>query len=271
MIETGVNKTLRRILITNDDGIDALGIHKLVLAARELGEVYVVAPDCEQSSVGHAITVREGLRANRVPFHEMDGVKAWKVNGTPADCVKMALHVILKEKPDIVISGINAGVNLGKDVYYSGTVSGAREAVIHGLPAIAVSYDNHFHRDDFGDAVEILSPVLKNVIEHPIPRETLLNINIPHRPLDDIKGVVPAPLSLYHYRDLFETRPAITGEEEYWIERSYENNPVEEGDDYHMLRNGYVTITPVHIDSTDWRYMEKMTTWSLDRSLRGSS
>lgn len=258
-----------RILVTNDDGINAQGIHRLVeaLLAYQDIELTVVAPSEEQSGVGHGITYREALAPMRHGFHELP-VEAWQVNGTPADCVKAAYHFLLQEgkQPDLVFSGINVGNNLGRDVYYSGTCSAAREAVILGVPAVALSYDNFFHRENYGEVVEIVRPILREFLdkvkEKALPAEVFWNVNIPHLPQAEVKGVAPAVLSLYHYEDKYHME-----HEGYWLRREYreaEDHP--QNEDYRLLTEGYITVTPVHIDSTDRTLLDEIKNWSVSRS-----
>lgn len=248
-----------KVLVTNDDGIHALGIKHLVETISDWASVYVSAPSGEKSAVGHGITVRQPLLAEKVDFHGLEHVKAWSVNGNPADCVKIALHVLLDEKPDLILSGINAGLNLGKDIYYSGTVSAAREGVIHGIPSLALSYDNHFHPFDFGEVKEMLGPWLKHVDPLKIPPDVFLNVNIPHVKASELRGIVPVPLDLHHYTDRIDRRAADKGDE-YWIERDYDRKRVEKSDS-DMLVKGYMVVTPVHIDATDTRLLQEMAGW----------
>lgn len=258
-----------RILVTNDDGIDALGIHRLVEALLAFSDIdiMVVAPSREQSGVGHGITYREALAPAKHEFHQLP-VEAWKVNGTPADCVKAAYHLLVQEgkKPDLVFSGINVGNNLGRDVYYSGTCSAAREAVILGIPAVALSYDNFFHSDNYGEVVEIVRPILRQFLDkakaNACPQEIFWNVNIPHLPHREIKGIAPAVLSLYHYEDKYHME-----HEGYWLRREYrgaEEHP--EDEDYRLLMNGYITITPVHIDSTDRSLLDDIKNWTVSQN-----
>lgn len=255
-----------RIMVTNDDGIDAQGIRRLVEALLDIqaGEVYVVAPSAENSGVGHAITYRTPLDPREHPFYGMQ-VEAWAVNGTPADCVKAAYHLLFaqKEKPDIVFSGVNVGNNLGKDIYYSGTCSAAREAVILGIPAVAFSYDNYFHADDFGDVVEIIKPLLREFCQKAergaMPREVFWNVNIPHLKREEICGIAPAVLSLYHYHDVY-----LNEKEGYLLQRAYRGAEEHgEREDYRLLKSGYITVTPVHIDSTDHSLLEDVARWDV--------
>ncbi len=259
---------MKRILVTNDDGINALGIRLLTEALLAIPglEIFVVAPSEEKSGVGHGITYRSALSPTPHPFYGLP-VQAWAVNGTPADCVKAAHYLLLshERKPDIVFSGINVGNNLGRDVYYSGTCSAAREGVILGMPAVALSYDNYFHADDYGQAVQIVRPLLGEFLAQAktgaLPPEVFYNVNIPHLPLRDIKGIAPAALSLYHYHDEYHH-----SEEGYWLRRSYpESADHPADDDYRLLRDGYVTVTPVHIDSTDRSLMASIGQWPVVR------
>ncbi|MEZ2657159.1 5'/3'-nucleotidase SurE [Aneurinibacillus aneurinilyticus] len=252
-----------KVVVTNDDGIHALGIHKLVKSLDGLAEIIVVAPDTERSAEGQRITVREGLTVKRVDFHGMKHIQAWAVNGTPADCVKMAINVILRKRPDLVISGINAGLNLGKDIYYSGTVSAAREAVIYEVPAIAVSYENHFHKDDFGEVEKLVRPIWEEIKIHDIPVDVLININVPHIKSAELRGVVVTGLDIHHYRDRIDERPGVSGVPEYWLDREYGELKKINNRDYHMIRNKYITMTPIQIDSTDYTFFKKMEEWKV--------
>lgn len=255
-----------RILITNDDGIDALGIKKLAEAALTLGdaEIYVVAPSEEKSGVGHGLTYRSALSPEERDFYGMP-VKAWAINGNPADCVKAAYHLLFEEnqKPDIVLSGINVGTNLGRDIYYSGTCSGAREAVILGMPGVALSYDNWEDQENYGDVVEMIRPLIHAFCEKAkrdtLPPEVFWNVNIPHLPLKEVKGILPASLSLHHYEDRYHQEA-----EGYFLTRTYPDGiPLAEPQDYHLLKHGYIAVTPVHIDATDKALLREMEEWPL--------
>ncbi|WP_185923353.1 5'/3'-nucleotidase SurE [Brevibacillus brevis] len=255
-----------RILVTNDDGIDALGIKRLVeaLLTLEGAEVSIVAPVEEKSGVGHGITYRSALSPEQRDFYGMP-VKAWAVNGNPADCVKAAYHLLFEQgkKPDIVFSGINVGTNLGRDIYYSGTCSGAREAVILGVPGVALSYDNWFDQDNYGEVVEMIRPLVKEfsdrAIKGELASEVFWNINIPHVPLAEVKGMVPATLSMNHYEDKYSEEA-----EGYYLAREYPQvMPLAEPLDYDLLKHGYIAITPVHIDATDRTLLKQMDNWAL--------
>ncbi|WP_400164816.1 5'/3'-nucleotidase SurE [Brevibacillus sp. TJ4] len=258
-----------KILITNDDGIDALGIRRLAEAALTLdgAEVYVVAPAEEKSGVGHGLTYRSALSPEQRDFYGLP-VKAWAVNGNPADCVKAAYHLLFAgdEKPDIVFSGINVGTNLGRDIYYSGTCSGAREAVLLGVPGVAFSYDNWEDQDNYGEVVELIAPLTRDFCERAakkkLPAEVFWNVNIPHLPKSEVKGVLPAALSLNHYEDRYQQV-----DEGYFLTRTYPDGiPLAEPQDYHLLKHGYIAVTPVHIDATDKKLLQEMEDWPLIKS-----
>lgn len=255
-----------RILVTNDDGIQAQGIRRLVEALLELNdlEIYVVAPAEERSGVGHGLTYRAALMPTPHDFYGLP-VKAWAINGNPADCVKAAYFLLFEDdkKPDIVFSGINVGSNLGRDVYYSGTCSAAREAAILGVPAAAFSYDNWEAQEDYGQVTEIVRPLLAELIDkagrNQFPKDVFWNVNIPHRIPQEIKGIAPASLALHHYHDRFHRE-----EEGYWLHRQYpEKLPHGEQEDYALLKSGYITVTPVHIDSTDKTLLAEVKMWPV--------
>lgn len=258
---------MQRVLITNDDGIDALGIRALAEALVTLPDVqvFVVAPAEEKSGVGHGVTYRETLAPTTHPFYGLP-VQAWAVNGNPADCVKAAYHLLFaqEEKPDIVFSGINVGSNLGRDVYYSGTCSGAREAVLLGIPGVALSYSNWEEQQNFGEVTEIVRPLLQSFLQRvkngELPEEVFWNVNIPHLPKEKIKGIVPAVLSLYHYHDRYEKTDSG-----YLLGRTYEleHDPVD-ADDYLLVSEGYIAVTPIHIDATDRSLLLQTKTWFSD-------
>lgn len=258
-----------RILITNDDGIDALGIKRLAeaLLTLEGADIYVVAPQEEKSGVGHGLTLRSALDPQERDFYGLP-VKAWAINGNPADCVKAAYHLLFEDgqKPDIVFSGINVGTNLGRDIYYSGTCSGAREAVILGVPGVALSYDNWFDQENYGEVTEMIQPLVREFAEQAkkgvLPENVFWNVNIPHVPQAQIKGIVPASLSLNHYEDKYSKE-----EEGYFLMREYpEAEPPAELLDYDLVKSGYIAVTPVHIDATDKALLKEMGEWSFVKS-----
>jgi 5'-nucleotidase len=245
------------ILCTNDDGYLAPGIGILSDAARGLGEVHVVAPDREQSAMSHALTMHFPLRARKV----RDGVH--HVDGTPTDCVAVAVGALLERKPDLVLSGINHGPNMGEDVLYSGTVAGAMEATILGIPAIAVSYAGRDaeHMASYGPFLETLLPQL--VREGEFPRETLLNINLPAIPASEVAGVQVTRLARRVYLDSLTKAVDPNGRPYFWIGGGEVEWSAPEGTDFHAINTGYVSVTPLHLDLTNHALLADVAAWDL--------
>jgi 5'-nucleotidase len=250
-----------KILLTNDDGIYAEGIKALYLALADLGEITVVAPDTERSAVGHAITLSDPLRVKNV--HRGGKFFGYAVTGTPADCVKIAIRAILEDRPDIVVSGINLGPNVGYSVLYSGTVSGATEGAILGIPSIAVSLGT-FENPDYRYAAEFAKKMVRRVIEHKgLPQGTLLNINIPAVPQEQIRGVRIVKQSKRAIEERFDKREDPRKRTYYWLTGEVIESDGREDADIETLRNNFVSITPIHCDMTDYGFMDILKTWEL--------
>ncbi len=248
-----------RILISNDDGIYSSGIRALTEGLAKDHEVYVVAPDRERSATGHSLTLHRPLRIDEVSH--LSGVKsAYETDGTPSDCVKIAIGAILKEPPQIVISGINHGPNMGCDVMYSGTVSAAMEGAIYDIPSIAISMNN-YKPENFTAAVHVIKKLIPIIGEIKFPPRTLLNINIPYLPLSDIAGVEITHLGVRPYNDYFEKRVDPRGKTYYWLA----GNPIEEdelpGTDVYAVRNNQISITPVTIHMTNDKMLTELQDW----------
>ncbi|MBD1913332.1 MULTISPECIES: 5'/3'-nucleotidase SurE [unclassified Leptolyngbya] len=206
-----------KLLISNDDGIHSLGVQTLANTLADAGhEITVVCPDRERSATGHGLTLHEPIRAQPVTSGFASGIKAWACSGTPSDCVKLALGALLDEFPDLVLSGINHGSNLGTDVLYSGTVSAAMEGVIEGIGGIAFSLCS-FTSQDFKPAAEFARTLVKRLEDQPLPRPMLLNVNIPPVPADEIVGVMVTRQGLRRYVDQFEKRVDPRGKTYYWL------------------------------------------------------
>lgn len=254
-----------RILLTNDDGVWAPGLRALVRQLAPAHEVEIVAPDKEQSGVGHGITVHHPLRVTRVDLGA--GFQAYTVSGTPADCVKIAFDALLEHPPDLVISGVNDGVNLGTDVLYSGTVAAAVEGCLFGALAMAVSLDGR-DEEGYAFAARVAEAIAKRLVEEGLPPNTLLNVNVPKGGAEGTRGVRVTRLGQRRYRDVFDRRSDPRGREYYWLAGS----PVDlEADDFTTdaaaLRSGYVSVTPIHVDMTDVKSMERLARWNLDTLL----
>ena len=250
-----------RILISNDDGINATGIKALLKPLQQAGhEIIVVAPDKENSAQSHAITVHEPIFLEEYTFAENADIKAWVVCGRPADCTKIALEVILTDKmPDLVISGINNGSNLGLDTIYSGTVSAALEASMHNIPAIAVSLDSRSKQADFSVAAEITVKLVDEYQKLALPKGTMLNVNVPAVTAEKIKGIRVAKLGNISYDNVFAERKDLRGRTYYWLGGEaviYDSEDLSV--DTGAVRNNWVAVTPLCYDLTDQASLAKI-------------
>ncbi len=252
-----------RILITNDDGIFAEGLQALVKEFQQIAKTYVVAPNHEQSATGHAITMHRPLRAEQVKFDHSPQVPAWSVNGTPADCVKLAVESILPERPDMVISGINRGANLGTDVLYSGTVSAAIEAAILGLPAIAVSLVKETE-PNYDYAAAFTCKLASTLLTKGMPQDMLLNVNVPACGKEEMRGVSLARLGVRQYRNSFERREDPRGRDYYWL--AGELIDTKDGDDTDVaaVNQCKISITPIHFDLTNHDFLARLKDWKIE-------
>lgn len=251
-----------KILLTNDDGIHAGGIRALARELSTLGDLYMAAPDRERSGTGHSITVFEPIKA--IPVQIPEARQAWIVGGTPVDCVKLAMARLVPEKVDLIVSGINHGPNLGTDVLYSGTVSAAAEGVIMGAPAIAVSLNSYNEEMDFKLAASFTRRVIQTVWERGINRTTLLNINIPCLPKDQIKGVRITSLGVRNYDNLFEERKDPRGNAYYWLGGGVIEEEQQPESDVTAVQEGFISITPIRLDLTDYELINTFKTMYCD-------
>lgn len=245
-----------RILVSNDDGINSAGIYQLAKALTKLGKVNVVSPESERSASGHSITMHKPLRSNRIDLYG-NGIDAWSINGTPSDCVKFALDVLLKEEIDLVVSGINRGSNMGTDVLYSGTVSAAIEGAMHGKPSIALSlccYENC----DFELAAELAVAICKELYDTGIEKDIVMNVNIPHIPRELINGVKITRLGVRKYKNCFEERKDPRGKSYYWLAGELAETENNGDTDINAVKDNYISITPIKIDLTSTETLEKM-------------
>jgi 5'-nucleotidase len=247
-----------RILLTNDDGIHAEGLWALYRRMITVHEVSVVAPDRERSAIGHGITLHTPLRIEKVRREGID--RCFSVNGTPADCVKLGLSEILEEKPDIVISGINPGANVGVNVHYSGTVAAAKEASLLGVPAIAVSVNSRspVHYDQ---AARFAQTLAAKVINIGLPHGTILNVNLPDLPLEEMAGIRVSRQGIHFFSDFFEKRLDPRNMPYYWqaCEVPHPGQNLEL--DSAALCANYITITPIRCDMTDDAFLDTLKPW----------
>jgi 5'-nucleotidase len=246
-----------RILCTNDDGYMAGGLGVLAEAARSLGEVEIVAPDREQSATSHALTIHRPLRARK----SADG--SYVVDGTPTDCVIVAVNELLGYKPDFCLSGVNHGSNMGEDVLYSGTVAAAMEATVIGIPSVALSYtgDDYENLEGWGP---LLRGFLKQILEREaFPGNTLLNVNLPPLPPGQVKGVRVTSLGQRRYADSITKALDPKGREYFWIGGDISTWTGGEDADYKAVEDGYISVTPLHLDLTNYKILEEIRRWNL--------
>lgn len=248
-----------RILLSNDDGILARGLECLERAVSPLGDVWVVAPDREQSATSHSLTLHHPLRPVQL------GEKRWQVDGTPTDCVMVAIEALLPQRPDFVISGINHGPNMGEDVLYSGTVAAAMEGLALGVPSIAVSFAGRLMRSD-APMLEALVPTLTDLLRHltslpQFPADTLLNVNIPSVAASEVKGVKLTRLGRRVFSDSLTKMTDPWGREILWIGGGSVAWSGSEDSDFRAVKDGYISVTPLHLDLTARDRLDDAARW----------
>lgn len=255
------------VLLTNDDGIFAPGIQALRARMERIEglEVWAVAPDRERSASGHAITMYRPLFPIKV---SIPGATApcFSVTGTPADSAKLAIEAILPRRPDLVISGINRGANLGTDLFYSGTVAAALEGPILGIPAIACSLDS-FESQDYSAAADFTADLALKVLNEGLPEGTLLNVNVPALPREQIKGVRVTKMGRRLYRDQWDRRVDPRGREYYWLAGELAEVSNEQESDVAAAGAGYISVTPVQLDLTRYDQVQRIENWQLKLEL----
>lgn len=257
------------ILISNDDGIFALGVRTLANTLAQAGyHITVVCPDRERSATGHGLTLHQPIRANPIKEFYHPKITAWSCSGTPSDCVKLGLSTLVDTRPDFIVSGINQGSNLGTDVLYSGTVSAAMEGIIEDIPSIAISLAS-FSSQEFQPAANFACTLVKQLIAHPLPQSTLLNVNVPPVSQEAIAGVMITRQGLRRYIENFEKRLDPRGKSYYWLagelvtdieQPDHIHLPTEIPPDVHAIQHNYITLTPLQYNLTDvvsFEYLQK--------------
>jgi 5'-nucleotidase len=250
-----------KILVTNDDGIHARGIIELAGELRKLGTVAVVAPDRERSAVGHALTLHHPLRAMEL------GSSMFAVDGTPTDCVNLGIHSLLDFKPDIVVSGINRGANLGDDVTYSGTVSAAMEATLMGIPAFAISLATDGMAGNYRAASLFAGKLALMIFKNGLPSDTFLNVNVPDIEEPRLLSPIVTRQGKRRYEGAIIDKTDPRGRKYYWIGNGEQNFLDIEGTDYHAVSRGNISITPLHLDLTNYASMEALKGWNFEIDL----
>ena len=246
-----------RILCTNDDGYLSTGIGVLARAASSLGSVTTVAPDREQSASSSSLTLHYPLRARR----SRDG--AWIVDGTPTDCVILAVNELLTDRPDVCVSGVNHGSNMGEDVLYSGTVAAAMEATVLGIPAVAFSYCGAFPEELEG-CEELVGRILATILEQDsFPEDTLFNVNLPAIPPTEVRGIRVTKLGRRRYADSITRANDPSGKEYFWIGGGVVEWRGPEDSDFQAVQDGYVSVTPLHLDLTNHELLGDIRAWDL--------
>lgn len=248
-------------LVSNDDGFDAPGLAALARALSPHGQVAIVAPEQEQSAKSHSFTLWEPLRVRQ------RGTRQWSVAGTPADCVYLGLHHLLEERPVLVVSGVNRGGNISQDVHYSGTVAAALEGCIQGYPAVAFSLERPTSTglDYWETAENVVDRVIRSVLgSHPIPAGTMLNVNIPNLPPDELRGLKTAALGHRHYTPSVHARTDPRGGHYFWLGGPHARFADKPGTDGPLVEEGYATVTPLHPDLTWHDQLDRVRSWTDD-------
>jgi len=250
------------ILVTNDDSIGAPGIKALAQAAKQFGRVVVVAPDKPQSGMGHAITINSPLRLQQVNF--IDGIEAYTTNGTPVDCVKLAVDKILHRKPDLCLSGINHGANHSINVIYSGTMSAAMEAAIESIPSVGFSLLDYSMTADFEPSKIIVEKVVSQILNHKkLDKHLLFNVNIPAVASNKIKGIKVCKQAYAKYEEKYDERLDPHGKKYFWLTGEFMNHDKGKDTDVWALKNNYASLVPVQFDLTNYTLKKQIENWKF--------
>lgn len=258
-----VCSTKMRMLLTNDDGVFSEGIRVLYKYLKNLGKIYVVVPETEKSATSHSINLSFPLRVNEI---KMDNFSCYIVNGTPVDCVKIGIKKIIKDKIDFVISGINRGPNLGMDILYSGTVAAAFEGAILGIPSLAISIAD-YKNFKFETAASITVKILEKLKEIKFPQDTILNINIPNKNINEIKGIKITYQSKARFEEKYEKRKDPRGNVYFWLKGNFKEIEGEKESDVEAIKTGYVSITPLHLDLTNFSFLNQLKEKNIENEL----
>lgn len=252
------------ILITNDDGVSAPGMRALIDVMKTIGDIVIVAPDKPQSAMGHAITINNTLHLNKIS-KDSDPILEYSCSGTPVDCVKIAVHEILKRKPDLCVSGINHGSNSSINVIYSGTMSAAVEAGIEGIQAIGFSLLDYDWNADFEPIKSAIKNITLEVLENKLPQGVILNVNFPKLKEKDIKGIKICRQANALWVEKFDKRQTPQGKDYYWLTGEFVNQDKGEDTDEWALENGYISVVPVQFDLTAHHAIQSLNQWQWNK------
>lgn len=253
------------ILVTNDDGFRAKGIEALIEMVKPFGRVVAVAPDEGNSGMSHAITIKTPLRLKK--RKRADDVELYSVNGTPVDCVKLAMNQLFRIPPDLIVSGINHGSNSSVSIFYSGTMAAAIEGCLYNIPSIGFSLLDYTDDPDFSAAIHFGRTVVQNVLENGLSNGTCLNVNIPVLKTEEIKGVKICRQNSGVWKEEFDKRTDPRGQVYYWLTGYFHNNEPDATDtDEWALNNGFISIVPISIDFTRYQEIEKLKSWSFTKN-----
>lgn len=253
------------ILVTNDDGVTAPGIRALIDVMTGLGDVYVVAPNSPQSGMGHAITINDALYCDEIKTEIGSQHIEYSCSGTPVDCVKLAVNEILKQKPDLCVSGINHGSNSSINVIYSGTMSAAVEAGTLGIPSIGFSLLDYSLQADFEPSKSFIKTISQECLKNGLPKGVVLNVNIPKLPKNEIKGIKICRQANAHWEEKFDKRTNPLGRDYYWLTGEFINEDKGEDTDEWALHHGYISVVPVQFDLTAHHTIKELNSWELGK------
>ena len=253
-----VKKKKPLILISNDDGVNALGISQLIKSVRSLGEIIVIAPDGPRSGMSSAITSINPIRVHLIKREE--GLTIWSCTGTPVDCIKIGINELTDRKPDLILSGINHGSNAAVCVIYSGTIGAALEGCIFGIPSLGISLTNHNHNADFSQATRYGKLIAERILKEGLPKGICLNLNIPD--IQEVKGLRVCSQTEGCWVEEFMKSKDPSGKTVYWLTGRFENSePNNAMSDEWVLGQGYASLVPIKIDMTDYTFLEKIKHW----------
>lgn len=260
-----MNMNRPTILITNDDGINAPGLRTLIKVMKRIGDVVVVAPDRPRSAQGHSITVSMPLRVSAV--YKEDGYQEYRCNGTPVDCVKLGVQIVLRRSPDLLVSGINHGSNASINVVYSGTMAAVIEAAIDKIPAIGFSLDDYEVSANFSHTEEYVELIARQVLEKGLPEGTCLNVNFPAVSKEGIQGIKVCRQSLGSWKERFDERVDPRGRDYYWITGVFSNPDHKEGTDTWAMERNFISVVPMKFDLTSYEAMDAVKSYDLKPKL----